>query len=65
MRRDAAKTLPRTEPFIRRMATLAAGLICACGVAMYVGLGWSLARPETGAMSGLPAAIQEQRQQLQ
>jgi tetratricopeptide (TPR) repeat protein len=46
------------------MATLAAGLICACGVAMYVGLGWSLARPETGAMSGLPAAIQEQGRAL-
>ncbi len=46
------------------MAGLSAGLLCASALAMYAGMGWSLARPETEALAGLPQATQEQARGL-
>jgi tetratricopeptide (TPR) repeat protein len=47
-----------------RVAALSAGLTAACGCVAYGALGWSLARPDAGALGGLPAASREQARQL-
>jgi tetratricopeptide (TPR) repeat protein len=49
---------------LSRVATLSGGLICAAGLIMYVGLGLSIARPETAALNGLPAPTQAHAHRL-
>jgi tetratricopeptide (TPR) repeat protein len=46
------------------MAELSAGLLCASALAMYTGLGFSLARPEEKALAGLPQATRQQAERL-
>ena len=46
-------------PFFK-LAGLAGGLLCSSALAVYVGMGWSLARPETEALAGLPRTTQIQ-----
>ncbi len=46
------------------MAGLAGGLICASALAAYVGMGWSLAQPETRDLAGLPRVTQIQAREL-
>jgi Tfp pilus assembly protein PilF len=49
---------------VARVVALSAGLLAVAVLVVYAALGISLARPETSALSGLPAATQDQARDL-